>query len=111
VPECALLSWFFAAEEERTLGSWAYAKSLLDEITPENESQAPTRLIAVNLESIGTNHDPAYIREDGFATRRFHSSQAMIDFVNDGALRQAAGSARASIRGPDRRQQFSGTRY
>lgn len=76
---------FFAAEEERTLGSWAYAKSLLEEIAPQDESHVPNKLLAVNLESIGTNEELAYIREDGFATRRFHSSQAIIDFVNDGA--------------------------
>jgi hypothetical protein len=78
---------FFAAEEERTLGSWAYAKSLLDESRQREQGKLPPRVMAVNLESIGTGDELAYIPEDGFATRRFFSSQAMIDFVNSGAQR------------------------
>jgi len=76
---------FFAAEEERTLGSWAYAKSLLDEDRQHERGKSPSSLMVVNLESIGTSDALAYIPEDGFATRRFFSSQAMIDFVNSGA--------------------------
>ncbi len=75
---------FFASEEERTLGSWAYAKSLLNE-KRGSEVGLATNLMIVNLESIGTSDELAYIPEDGFATRRFFSSQAMIDFVNSGA--------------------------
>jgi hypothetical protein len=76
---------FFAAEEERTLGSWAYAKSLRKEQSVDEGNKPPNKLLAVNLESIGTNEELAYIPEDGFATQRFHSSQAIIDFVNEGA--------------------------
>ena len=76
---------FFASEEERTLGSWAYAKALLDERNIDVEEKLAKPIMAVNLESIGTSDELAYIPEDGFATRRFFSSQAMINFVNQGA--------------------------
>ncbi len=49
------------------------------------QGKSPSSLMVVNLESIGTSDELAYIPEDGFATRRFFSSQAMIDFVNSGA--------------------------
>ena len=75
---------FTASEEERTLGSWAYAKDLLVK-RKQNEEELPNKLMVVNLETIGTSDELAYIPEDGFATRRFFSSQAIIDFVNDGA--------------------------
>ena len=76
---------FIASEEERTLGSWAYAKELLDERNLHKEKELAKNIRVVNLETIGTSDELAYIPEDGFATRRFFSSQAMIDFVNDGA--------------------------
>ena len=66
---------FFAAEEERTLGSWAWARSL----DPE------TRLVAINLESVGASDTLAFIPEDGFALRRFRSPEPLIDFVNQTA--------------------------
>ena len=69
---------FLAAEEERTLGSWSYATALKQEA-------ASRPLLVVNLESIGTTDDLAYIPEDGFATRRFTSSQASVNFVNSAA--------------------------
>jgi hypothetical protein len=64
---------FFAAEEERTLGSWAYARSL----DPES------RVVAVNLESVGASDTLAFIPEDGFALRRFRSGEPLIAFVNE----------------------------
>jgi hypothetical protein len=51
----------------------------------DEEKEPPNKLMVVNLETIGTSDELAYIPEDGFATRRFFSSQAMIDFVNDSA--------------------------
>lgn len=69
---------FLAAEEERTLGSKAYAKSLKQEL-----GERPLKII--NLESIGTTDRLAYIPEDGFATRRYTSSGTMIEFVNRAA--------------------------
>jgi acetylornithine deacetylase/succinyl-diaminopimelate desuccinylase-like protein len=63
---------FLAAEEERALGSWAYAQTLVD--------AGP--LAVVNLESIGAADDLAYISEDGFALRRYRSPDALIAFVN-----------------------------
>jgi len=66
---------FLAAEEERTLGSRAYARSL-DPSTP---------VAIVNLESVGASNDLAYIPEDGFALRRYRSSDAMVGFVNETA--------------------------
>ncbi len=76
---------FFASEEERTLGSWAYAKDLREAREQDEKGKSSKEIMAVNLESIGTSDELAYITEDGFATRRFFSSQAMIDFVNAGA--------------------------
>lgn len=69
---------FIAAEEERTLGSWAYAEALKQEL-------GNRKYIVINLESIGTTDRLAYIPEDGFATRRYTSSPAAIDFVNAAA--------------------------
>ena len=66
---------FFAAEEERTLGSWAWARSL----DPES------RVIAVNLESVGASDTLAFIPEDGFALRRFRSPEPLIGFLNETA--------------------------
>lgn len=77
---------FFAAEEERTLGSWAYAKSLLEESKADQSIRTTDGIMVVNLESVGTGDELAYIPEDGFATRRYFSSQEMIDFVNSGAM-------------------------
>jgi len=76
---------FFAAEEERTLGSWAYAKSLIEESRTDQSIGTVRGITAINLESVGTGDTLAYIPEDGFALRRYTSSQAIIDFVNDGA--------------------------
>lgn len=66
---------FLAAEEERALGSWAYARSL--------DPQAP--IAVVNLESVGASRELAYIPEDGFATRRFRSPDAMVALVDETA--------------------------
>jgi len=66
---------FLAAEEERTLGSWAFAKSL----------GTPPSLAVINLESIGASRDLAYIEEDGFALVRYHSPPRLIDVVNEAA--------------------------
>jgi acetylornithine deacetylase/succinyl-diaminopimelate desuccinylase-like protein len=63
---------FLAAEEERALGSWAYAQTLV--------GAGP--LAVVNLESIGAADALAYISEDGFALRRYRSPDALIAFVN-----------------------------
>ena len=66
---------FLAAEEERALGSWAFAQRL-DPASP---------MAVVNLESVGASRELAYIPEDGFATRRFRSSDAMVALVHDTA--------------------------
>ena len=66
---------FLAAEEERALGSWAFAQEL--------PARAP--IAVVNLESIGASDELSTIPEDGFATRRFRSSDAMLALVNDTA--------------------------
>jgi acetylornithine deacetylase/succinyl-diaminopimelate desuccinylase-like protein len=78
---------FLAAEEERTLGSWAYARTL-----------EPGPAVAVfNLESIGASDELAYIPEDGFALRRYRSPDRIVAFVNETAreLLGAELSARA----------------
>jgi len=67
---------FLAAEEERTLGSWAFAQSLGKTET----------LAVINLESIGASRDLAYIEEDGFALVRYHSPPGLIALVNQTAV-------------------------
>jgi len=54
---------FVAAEEERALGSRAYARALGRE----------RPLAIVNLETIGTSAPLAFVPEDGFELRRFES--------------------------------------
>jgi acetylornithine deacetylase/succinyl-diaminopimelate desuccinylase-like protein len=66
---------FLAAEEERALGSRAYAESL--------DPGAPVGVF--NLESIGASDELAYIPEDGFALRRYRSPDAIVAFVNQTA--------------------------
>ena len=66
---------FFAAEEERTLGSWAYARELARE----------RPVVAINLESVGASDTLAFIPEDGFALRRFRSPEPLVAFVNEAA--------------------------
>jgi hypothetical protein len=63
---------FFAAEEERTLGSWAFAASR-DPVAP---------LAAVNLESVGASDALALVLEDGFVLRRWRSPDPIVAFVN-----------------------------
>jgi hypothetical protein len=72
---------FFAAEEERTLGSWAFARALSRE----------TDVAVINLESIGASDELAWIPEDGFALRRWRSPAALVALVND-AAREARGA-------------------
>jgi len=54
---------FVAAEEERALGSRAYARAL--------DRERP--LAIVNLEAVGTSAPLAFVPEDGFELRRFES--------------------------------------
>jgi hypothetical protein len=63
---------FLAAEEERALGSWAFAKTL-----DPNDAVA-----VINLESVGASEDLAYIGEDGFVLRRYHSPEPLIALLN-----------------------------
>jgi hypothetical protein len=66
---------FLAAEEERALGSWAFAESL----------GTQDSLGVINLESIGASLDLAYIEEDGFALVRYHSPPHLTAIVNETA--------------------------
>jgi hypothetical protein len=66
---------FLAAEEERALGSWAFARAL-DPASP---------VAVVNLESIGAAESLATIPEDGFALRRYRSPGPLVDLVNEAA--------------------------
>jgi len=66
---------FFAAEEDRALGSWAYAQTF--------EPGAPVAV--VNLESIGASDELATVSEDGFALRRYRSPDWLVAFVNETA--------------------------
>jgi acetylornithine deacetylase/succinyl-diaminopimelate desuccinylase-like protein len=66
---------FLAAEEERALGSWAYAQSL--------ERDRP--LAVFNLESLGAGDEIAYVPEDGFALRRYRSPDRLVALANAAA--------------------------
>jgi hypothetical protein len=66
---------FLAAEEERTMGSWAFAPTL--------DRRGP--LAVINLESIGADDELAYVPEDGWALRRYRSPDSLVAFVNDTA--------------------------
>ena len=68
---------FLAAEEERTLGSWAYAQTL----------PAEAGLAVVNLEVVGASDTLALVAEDGFALRRWHSPPGVLALVNEAARR------------------------
>lgn len=67
---------FFAAEEERALGSRAYARALAGE---------PGPVAVVNLESVGAGDELALIVEDGFALRRLESPAWLVDWVRGSA--------------------------
>jgi acetylornithine deacetylase/succinyl-diaminopimelate desuccinylase-like protein len=66
---------FPAAEEERALGSWAYAQTL----------DRRDAVAIINLEFVGAARDLAYAAEDGFALKRYRSSDRIIELVNDTA--------------------------
>jgi hypothetical protein len=72
---------FPSAEEERTLGSWAYAADLA------GAGRGTGKIMVINLESVGAVGSLAYVAEDGFATRRFRSSPAIIEYINTVARR------------------------
>lgn len=67
---------FFAAEEERTLGSWHYAQALA------SERHGPG-LAVINLETVGADEGLAYVEEEGFPLRRYRPSRSLIDLVDD----------------------------
>lgn len=66
---------FFAAEEERALGSFAFARS--------RDPAAP--LVAVNLEGVGASEALSLVVEDGFVLRRYRSPEALVAFVGETA--------------------------
>jgi acetylornithine deacetylase/succinyl-diaminopimelate desuccinylase-like protein len=66
---------FLAAEEERTLGSWAFAQTL----APRDG------LAVVNLEVVGASDTLALVAEDGFALRRWRSPRGVVAFLNEAA--------------------------
>ena len=68
---------FLASEEERTLGSKAYAQQLHKEF-----SGKLGRIKVINLESIATTDKLAFVPEDGFATTRYRSSEKIISWLN-----------------------------
>jgi acetylornithine deacetylase/succinyl-diaminopimelate desuccinylase-like protein len=63
---------FFAAEEERALGSLAFARS--------RDPSLP--LFAINVESVGSSDALALVVSDGFALRRYRSPPELVDFVS-----------------------------
>jgi hypothetical protein len=66
---------FFAAEEERTQGSAAWASAL----------ETGPGLAVINLESLGASETLALIPEDGFELRRFRSPEPLLRFVDETA--------------------------
>jgi len=66
---------FFAAEEERALGSRAFAAAL----------PPAAQIAVVNLEGIGADAALAFVPEDGFALRRYRSPEWLVARVNDAA--------------------------
>jgi acetylornithine deacetylase/succinyl-diaminopimelate desuccinylase-like protein len=66
---------FLAAEEERTLGSWAFARTL----------EPGPGLLVVNLEVVGASGALALVPEDGFALRRWRSPPGAIALVDEAA--------------------------
>ena len=68
---------FLAAEEERALGSRAYAQTL----------DPGGRNAVFNLESIGASDELAYVPEDGFVLRRYRSPDSIVAFTNETARR------------------------
>ncbi|HVP29731.1 MAG TPA: M20/M25/M40 family metallo-hydrolase [Myxococcota bacterium] len=79
---------FFSAEEERALGSWAYAQA----------HAAACGTAVVNLEGIGAEGELGLVTEDGFELRRFASPPWLAVLVDD-AARDATGApvARAAL--------------
>jgi hypothetical protein len=66
---------FLAAEEERALGSWEYARTI--------DPRAPVAVI--NLETIGATGPVVYAPEEGFQFRRYPAPGAMIGLASDAA--------------------------
>ena len=64
---------FFAAEEERALGSWRYAETI------DRES----RVAVINLETLGTPEPIGYVPEEGFQLRRYRPSPALLEVVDE----------------------------
>lgn len=66
---------FLAAEEERALGSWHYARSLA-------RTRAPAAPVAViNLETVGGYGRLSYAPEEGFQLRRYPAAPQLVRLV------------------------------
>jgi Zn-dependent M28 family amino/carboxypeptidase len=66
---------FTAAEEERALGSYAYAQTLV--------ADPPDAIF--NLESVGASGRLGWVPEDGFELRRFRSPEFLVERVDAAA--------------------------
>jgi len=64
---------FFAAEEERALGSWRYAEAI----------DPATRVAVINLETLGTSEPIGYVPEEGFQLRRYGPSADLLDLADE----------------------------
>ena len=71
---------FFASEEERTLGSWHYARDI--------DAMGPTA--AINLELAGGSNGFAYVPVESLVLRRYRPPQPLIELL-DGAAREYLG--------------------
>jgi len=80
---------FFAAEEERALGSWRYAATL--------DPEAP--LAVINLETLGTDEPIGFVPEEGFQLRRSRPSEALLEMLHDVA-RETSGHALVPVAVP-----------
>jgi Zn-dependent M28 family amino/carboxypeptidase len=69
------LLWL-AAEEERALGSWIYARSL---------ATAPGTAV-VNLEAVGASDELVWIADDGWELRRFRTPPRFLAWADAAAV-------------------------
>jgi len=69
---------FLAAEEERALGSWHYARKLA----------RLTRVAAINLETIGGYGRLSYAPEEGFQLRRYAAAPRLVRLVRTAAQQE-----------------------
>ncbi len=74
-PPTTVILAFFAAEEERALGSQHFAAGIA-------HRRDPGGIAVVNLEGVGTGDRLTYVPDDGFRTRRWNSPPGIVALLN-----------------------------